>query len=328
MVERCKENRKLVTVIIPVYNVEPYLRRALDSVLTQTYTNLEILCAESESPDSCGKILDEYAQNDSRIHVFHKSNEGVSASRNYCLDRATGDYITFLDPDDWVEKNAYETMLDAIEQQNADMVICNYSKDWDDKRKVMINSSQTESIIEGYDAILQHIFHRTIYPGIAGYIWNKMYRRELIGTHRFNEGITIAEDVWFNVHVTEDARKAVILQDSFYHYYQRSNSLFHSIDLEKREKILDIYEDMIQTLMSKGIPSTTIKYLQRFYVYHAGGLVKIAYKLNDSERLNRYQDAIRKYLPIYEATSEGHEEWNKRMRELLSDPGNVVAREG
>lgn len=318
----------LLSIIIPIYNVEHYLRRALESVLAQSYKDLEILCVESESPDKCGAILEEYAQKDNRIKVFHKLNEGVSSSRNYCLARANGEYVTFLDPDDWVEPNTYEIMIEAMESEKADIAVCGFSKEWDNKRTVVENIPLGSNVITDYNEIMLHIFHRTVYPGFAGYIWNKVYRKNIISNIYFDESISMAEDVSFNVEVAENARRTIIIRDALYHYYQRPNSLFHSADIEKKEKILDVYENMIARLQFAGLPESTICYLKRFYVYHAGGLVKTAYKTGDIVRLQKFQNAIRKYLAVYEATSEGHDEWNQRMNDLLTDPGSVVAREG
>ena len=99
-----------ISVIVPVYNVEQYLPQCLDSIINQTYKNLEIICVDDGSPDNSGKILDEYAKKDKRIKVIHQENQGVSVARNTGLDNATGKYIGFVDPDDWIEADYYETL--------------------------------------------------------------------------------------------------------------------------------------------------------------------------------------------------------------------------
>ncbi|MCR5522214.1 MAG: glycosyltransferase [Clostridia bacterium] len=118
----------LITVIVPVYKVEKYLRRCVDSILAQTYTNLEIILVDDGSPDNCGKICDEYAENDSRIKVIHQKNGGLSAARNAGLDIATGDYIGFVDSDDYIERDMYESLYISATRNDADISSCNFIK--------------------------------------------------------------------------------------------------------------------------------------------------------------------------------------------------------
>ena len=116
-------NEEKISIIVPVYKVEDYLERCIDSIVNQTYKNLEILLVDDGSPDNCGKICDEYAAKDDRIIVIHKQNEGVARARNSALDVVTGDYISFIDSDDWVAEDAYEYYLDNIKKYKADCVV-------------------------------------------------------------------------------------------------------------------------------------------------------------------------------------------------------------
>ena len=117
-----------ISVIVPVYKVESYLGKCLDSIIGQTYHILEIILIDDGSPDRCGEICDEYAAKDPRIHVIHQQNAGLSAARNAGLDIASGDYIMFVDSDDWVEKNTCETVLMIAQQQQADIVCYGYNE--------------------------------------------------------------------------------------------------------------------------------------------------------------------------------------------------------
>ena len=119
-------SQALISVIIPVYKVEKYLDRCLESIVNQTYKNLEIILIDDGSPDNCPAICDEYAQKDSRIKVIHKANGGVSSARNKGIDVATGDYIGFVDSDDWIEPDMYETLIKNAEQYNSDISRCSY----------------------------------------------------------------------------------------------------------------------------------------------------------------------------------------------------------
>ena len=115
-----------ISIIIPIYNVEQYLPQCLDSIINQTYKNLEIILINDGSTDNSGKICDNYAKVDNRIHVFHKKNEGVTSARNLGLDKCTGDFIGFVDPDDFIELNMYEILYNEQQRTNADIVWCNY----------------------------------------------------------------------------------------------------------------------------------------------------------------------------------------------------------
>lgn len=118
----CEE--KLLSVIVPVYKVEPYLHRCVDSIRNQTYKNLQIILVDDGSPDNCGKICDEYAELDARIIVVHQKNRGLSGARNTGLRYAKGDYVAFVDSDDWIDSSMYETLVDMIEKNDLDMARC------------------------------------------------------------------------------------------------------------------------------------------------------------------------------------------------------------
>ena len=129
----------MISIIIPVYKTEPYLRKCVDSVLAQTYTNLEVILVDDGSPDDCGKICDEYAAKDSRVKVIHKENGGLSSARNCGLDVATGKYIGFVDSDDWIDPDMYETLLGLLLRYDADIAEGSYRffRPWKSENKVL-----------------------------------------------------------------------------------------------------------------------------------------------------------------------------------------------
>lgn len=127
----------LISVIIPVYNVEQYLRRCLDSVVAQTYQNLEIICVDDGSVDHSGKICDQYAARDARIKVIHQENQGLSAARNRGLDAAEGEYIAFVDSDDYILEDMYKKMLDKLLDYNVDLCVCQWQYEFSDGRQVV-----------------------------------------------------------------------------------------------------------------------------------------------------------------------------------------------
>ena len=145
----------LISVIIPVYNVEPYFRQCLNSVVGQTYEKLEILIIDDGSTDECGKICDEYAERDGRIKVFHTENRGLSAARNLGIDEAGGEYINFIDSDDWFELNAIETAVNAAIDSKADIVCFRYVKEYKNTRKVDSFAEYYEKTVFNGDEIIK-----------------------------------------------------------------------------------------------------------------------------------------------------------------------------
>ena len=170
----------MISVIIPVYNVEEYLDDCLTSVLAQTYSNLEILLINDGSTDNSGVICDKYAQTDSRIKVFHKENGGVSSARNIGLENATGQYIAFVDPDDWIEPNMYETIITQFEKSDVDAVFCGYWENFSDevKRNPVIHMPEKHDIVSGRDALYQCLIKME--DGYFTSVWNNVFKSEVV----------------------------------------------------------------------------------------------------------------------------------------------------
>jgi len=157
-----------ISIVIPVYNVEPYIRKCLDSVTCQTYDNLEILLVNDGSADKCGKICDEYASLDSRIRVFHKENGGLSSALNVGLSNFTGDYVGFVDSDDWIEAVMFETLLGGI--CGVDIAVCSYFKEKNCGTEIINNKkSITDAPIPTEDMLLYPLM-RDDYMGYCGYV--------------------------------------------------------------------------------------------------------------------------------------------------------------
>ena len=215
--------RDLLSVIIPVYNVEIYLPRCLDSVIGQTYKNLEIIIVDDGSTDNSGKIAEQYAAQDDRIYVIHQENRGLGPARNSGLDVASGDFITFVDSDDWLELNAYETAIYMIEHTGADIVSFQYQEHYlngtiEDK------SLEENQFITDHSEMMHHYLIRSDFS-IEGYQWNKISRRKLWDGLQFSDSHLTHEDMIPTMELLEHANFIAVCSQALYHYYRRPDSL-------------------------------------------------------------------------------------------------------
>ena len=216
-----------LSIIVPVYKVEPYLRRCLDSILAQTFRDFELILIDDGSPDNCGAICDEYAAKDSRIIVIHQKNQGVSAARNAGLDIAKGTYLGFVDSDDWIEPEMYETMIATAKEKQVDVVACGI-KHFDTKGNFIFDELLTEFFIHGSS------LHGCIYDmpnTIGGCIWNKIYRHDQVMGSRYKCGVTMAEDRLFLLTALNKCKNAYKIRNTFYAVTEREDSATHMVSV-------------------------------------------------------------------------------------------------
>jgi len=217
----------LISVIVPVYRVEAFLPRCLDSIRGQTYKNLEIILVDDGSPDNCGKICDEYAEMDSRIRVIHKKNGGLSSARNAGLDVAVGDYIGFVDSDDWIAPEMYETLLGAIEKWDAQLA-CGGRYDVREKtgeRKIGL-CPKNDGCLSGV-AFAGKIFR---YDGCDSSACDKLYRRELLEGLRYPEG-RVCEDMPVTYRLALKAERVALCSKPMYYYFHRQGSITQTVEI-------------------------------------------------------------------------------------------------
>lgn len=214
----------LVSVIVPVYNVRPFLREALDSLVGQTYRNLEILVIDDGSTDGSAAVCDEYGDKDPRIVVIHQENRGLSGARNTGLDRMTGQIVAFLDPDDAFCPDMIRTMVEAMEQENADMAICGFSafcteERMDGKRAQFSFTIRRRAVLDRQEALA------TLIKGeINTTVWEKVYRRRIWETLRFPEG-HVYEDIRTLYLATDCAERIVTIPSHLVRYRKREGSI-------------------------------------------------------------------------------------------------------
>ena len=204
----------LVSVIVPVYNVESYLSKCVESIKDQSYTNIEIVLVDDGSTDSSGNLCDEFAKSDGRIKVFHKVNGGVSSARNLGIDVCHGEYITFIDSDDWVEQNYIEVLLNEIQTDANQLVFCKYDIFANGNFKPGYLKIDGEFTKNTYD------FKKTAH----GRVWGAICSRKMIGELRFDENLAIGEDALFFAEVILKTPFVKIISDVLYHYVERDGS--------------------------------------------------------------------------------------------------------
>lgn len=235
----------LISVIVPVYKVEEiFLRRSLESILKQTHSNIEVLVVDDGSPDNCGKICDEYACIDDRMHVFHTDNCGVSSARNLALDIAKGSYIYFVDSDDYIEEDTLEKMLSVMKNNICDCVICasNHIKEAD-----MEDKKHKEKTLESVKFTQKQAVEALCYleRPFEGYemaaVWGTLYKKECIGEIRFNTKIRIGEDFEFKYKVFLNAEFVVCMNAKFYNYLIREKSAMRNgFDANKIDSVTEL----------------------------------------------------------------------------------------
>lgn len=218
----------LLSVIVPVYKVEPYLRKCVDSILNQTYRNLEVILIDDGSPDRCGDICDEYAAKDERVRVIHKANGGLSDARNAGMAQMTGDYLAFVDSDDWLDERALELLYQEMQEARADLVIGQHDRVEDGTGRVLQGApKETDPVRMDRKEAIQQMFQQ----GCAA--WARLYRKEIhIGIeYPMNE---INEDEAIVLQLLERCQTVAEIGQVVYHYRCRAESITTSSFSEKK----------------------------------------------------------------------------------------------
>lgn len=215
-----KYEKDKITVIIPVYNVENYLERCLKSILYNTYTNLEIICVNDGSTDNSKKILEDYSQRDKRVIVINKKNNGISSARNAGIKIATGEYIAFVDSDDWIHEKYFEYLIRGID--TADLVICNYIRSYKSGSVETDDAYRVQSI-SPIDVLKN--------KELKSYVWGKLFRHQLVDEIRFSESEKL-EDSLYNMDVLLNNKNLKInhVDVPLYYYFVRADSLVNNIE--------------------------------------------------------------------------------------------------
>ncbi len=229
-----------ISIIVPVYKVEQYLRRCLDSIASQTFTDWECILIDDGSPDKSGAICDEYAEKDSRFRVIHQKNKGVSAARNAGLDAARGEWIGFVDSDDWVEKEFFQISLKEAENYDADCLILGYALS--DGKKDFKTILPPAGLLDLSTDIASE------WQGP----WSKLFKSTVLTTIRFPIGISIAEDMLFTFSIYSSTYKVFGLPLIAYHYFQNPASATHRVSIDKIKQEVCVIQNIENIIKEKN----------------------------------------------------------------------------
>ena len=271
----------LISIIIPVYQVEKYLDKCIASVVNQTYSNLEIILVDDGSPDNCPAICDAWKERDPRINVIHQENGGLSHARNEGLKLAVGEFIGFVDSDDWIEPNMYETLLSIMMDAGIDIAVCNYQNESEDlmiiNKKITLPITKIYSVEEALKLLLSGKSF------IRSYVWNKLFKKRILKNLLFTED-KLYEDVVWTPQVIGLTNSIIIIDLPLYHYLGRPDSLSRNVH-NLYQRLMDASEMLEQRIqyIHEQYPSLENLAIAKYQIYCCNNYVDIMIKKKQSD---------------------------------------------
>lgn len=276
-------DNELISVIVPIFNTERYLERCIDSIINQTYHNLEIILIDDGSTDNSLKICNIYKEKDARIEVVHSENRGVSHARNLGIDIAKGEYIAFVDSDDYIEKNMYNELYIRIKEDETEMAVCNFSNN---------KSLEELPIVITQFEFLSYILDKDKF---RGFLTNKLYKRNLIDKQRLDEKIYICEDLMFNCEYALKCKSCSIIDKKLYNYELREDSAVNDSQYNpKRKTSLDVYERLIELYRINAYESMNKLYC--CYIKEYSVIIYQLTKINANEEIKDIKKSLKQTL--------------------------------
>ncbi|MBR2786956.1 MAG: glycosyltransferase [Clostridia bacterium] len=296
------ENNDLISIVVPIYNVEEYLKRCVDTIINQTYKNLEIILVDDGAKDNSGKICDEYINKDNRIKVIHKENGGLSDARNVGLENANGEYIAFIDSDDYISKDFIEKLYNLCIEKNAEIAQCSYQRVYDNKNSEENNTEIKTVTMDGNEAILKLFASKNSEYTVA---WNKLYKTSLFDTGiRYPKGM-LHEDEATTYKLFYKAKNIVVTNEELYYYYIRKNSITNKKYTLQRLDFIKELEEQLEFFKTRNEENL---YKETYYRY-ARGLIQAYFKCKQNiensenvqaELMKKYKNASKELLKIKE----------------------------
>ena len=304
-----------VSIIVPIYNVEKYLDRCMDSLLNQTLKDIEIIMVDDGSPDNCPQMCDEYAKKDSRVKVVHKKNSGLGFARNSGLDIATGEYVAFVDSDDYVGLNMYKTLYDRAEADKCDAVFCGFKKEFSPNRFIECKECDTyteysrgemNELVLDFIAAPPHYKSEYIHDMS---VWHSIYKRSIIEENniRFiSERDYASEDIPFQIDFLKYCKKVGFIPDVFYVYCYNGGSLTKSFKPEKFQKIQALYHLLKERTQERDKDCLRAK---RLFIGYVRAMIRliVTLEITKAQKLEYIRNIITSNIwneikPIYKAS--------------------------
>lgn len=265
--------KDLISIIVPIYRVEEYLEKCIQSICDQTYRNLEIILVDDGSDDQCSHICDDYAQKDKRIKVIHKRNGGVDSARKAGMLIATGKYVGYVDGDDWIEPEMYEKLLDYIKKYNVDVVesgVIDSSENLEMRRVPFIKEGcyKEEEFIKNVETKL--LFAGDFFEhGITPYLWSKLFKKKTVFKYQMATGITnmIYDDIMVALPCIAESKKIYISHECYYHYRVRKNSLKREYRRDEVENLFKCFSEFYEKFKGTILCSPGDKQIQYYAMY-------------------------------------------------------------
>lgn len=288
----------MISVIVPVYNVEKYLERCVKSIVAQTYKDLEILLIDDGSTDKSGEMCDDFQQTDSRIKAFHKQNGGLSDARNYGIEHSAGEFISFVDSDDYIDEKMLETLHRLITENDADLAVCSAMDVFEGKEVTQVKEIKEFNLnkVESYKYMLRG-------DGIPS-ACNKLYKRQTVGNVRFPVG-KLYEDGFFTPQILKKVEKTAVTSKPMYYYFRRADSIttkpFRKGDLD----VIEAYDKcvkQVKELCPEALPYAEFRYRNAYFNVLDKMLMR-----DDCKEIPEYKQVV-KYL-------------KKHTAQIVKDPG-------
>ena len=274
-----------ISVVVPVYNVKKYLEKSFESIIEQKYENLEIILVDDESTDGSGELCDELAKKDSRVKVCHKTNGGISSARNYGILKATGDYILFVDSDDYIHRDMISVLYNEIKRTNSDVAVCGVMNVYNTKE--VPQCSNTELVFEcDREKFLKELL---IGEKIPGSVCNKLMKKEIADKLKFPLG-KIYEDAFYQLDLAKEAESYVVITKPYYYYFHRGDSLTTQKYNPRKLNVIEAYTGYVN-YVNKEFPALKDEAFFRLAYAHFV-VIDSMLLVDDYKKLPDYKDVV------------------------------------
>lgn len=293
-----------VSIIVPVYQVEKYIRQCVDSILAQTFTDFELILVDDGSKDQSGQICDEYARMDTRVKVIHKENGGAADTRNRGMDQSVGNYVMFVDSDDYIAPTMLECLYKNMLNENADIAACNYLYFFENDSKKDFATNVKSEVLTGSEIFYYKKNERNY--GFWTVVWNKLMKRETVGKVRFRSGKYYEDEFWANEIYQMDI-KIVTIPECLYYYRQHENSTMRQKKIARSLDIIEAFQERIYIYLKEQ------KYAEQAYKV----LVYLLEHLEESKSLITNEDERKKYIQAEKRTKDIVNQLKKRKLSII-----------